>query len=72
MGFLCKYPVAPIDDAIVRQGIAYARRYKIKYWDAALIAAAERLAAPILYTEDLNQDQLYGSVRVVNPFRPNE
>ena len=45
--------------------------FRISYWDAALIAAAERLDAPILYTEDLNHDQLYGSVRVVNPFRPN-
>ena len=69
--FLSQYPVAGVDDAIVRQGIAYARSFKIKYWDAAIIAAAERLKAPILYTEDLNHDQLYGSVRVVNPFRPH-
>ena len=69
--FLCAYPVAAVDDVLVRQGIAYAQKFKIKYWDAAIIAAAERLDAPILYTEDLNHDQLYGSVRVVNPFRPN-
>jgi predicted nucleic acid-binding protein len=56
----------------VKQGITYARKFRISYWDAALIAAAERLQAPILYTEDLNHDQLYGSVRVINPFRPNE
>ena len=67
--FLCQYPVAAVDDAIVRQGVAYARKFRIKYWAAAIIAAAERLEAPILYTEDLNHDQLYGSVRVVNPFR---
>jgi predicted nucleic acid-binding protein len=69
VAFLAKYPVAPIDEGIVRQGIAYSRRYRIHYWDAALIAAAERLGAPILYTEDLNHGQVYGSVRVVNPFR---
>ena len=66
---LCKYPVAAVDDTLVRQGIAYSQRYQISYWDAAIIAAAERLEAPILYTEDLNHNQLYGSVRVVNPFR---
>jgi len=27
--------------------------------------------APVLYTEDLNHDQTYGMVRVVNPFRSN-
>jgi predicted nucleic acid-binding protein len=67
---LCAYPVAAVDDVLVRQGIAYARKFRINYWDAAIVAAAERLDAPILYTEDLDHDQLYGSVRVVNPFRP--
>ncbi|KMO30090.1 PIN domain-containing protein [Methylobacterium aquaticum] len=45
-------------------------RYRINYWDAAIIAAAERLDAPVVYSEDLNDGQTYGSVRVVNPFRP--
>ena len=64
-------PVVPIDADVVREAIRHSHRYMIKYWDAALIAAAERLDAPIVYTEDLSHDQLYGSVRVVNPFRPN-
>jgi predicted nucleic acid-binding protein len=66
-----EFPVAPVDLALVRAGVLHALRYKISYWDAALIAAAERLNAPILYTEDLNHEQVYGSVRVVNPFRAN-
>jgi predicted nucleic acid-binding protein len=68
---LCNYPVAAVDDVLVRQGIAYAQKFQIRYWDAAIIAAAERLEAPILYTEDLNHGQLYGCVRVINHFRPN-
>jgi len=52
----------------VKRGIESAERYKISYWDGAIIAAAETLRAGILYTEDLNDGQLYGSVRVVNPF----
>ena len=44
-------------------------RYRISFWDACVLAAAERLGAPILYTEDLNHGQSYGSVRVDNPFR---
>jgi predicted nucleic acid-binding protein len=43
-------------------------RYGISYWDGAILAAAEALEAPILYTEDLNHGQLYGRVRAVNPF----
>jgi predicted nucleic acid-binding protein len=65
---LSEFPVAAIDDTLVRQGIAYSRRFQISYWDGAIIAAAERLGAPTLYTEDLSHDQMYGSVRVRNPF----
>ena len=64
-------PCAAIDRELVVEAAKIADRFKISYWDSALIAAAERLDAPILYTEDLDHDQLYGSVRVVNPFRPN-
>lgn len=64
-------PCAAIDGELVRAGAAIADRYRTSYWDGAIIAAAERVGAPILYTEDLNDGQSYGSVRVVNPFRLN-
>jgi predicted nucleic acid-binding protein len=54
----------------VARGANIAARYQTSYWDGAIVAAAERLAIPILYTEDLNHGQLYGSVRVIDPFRP--
>ncbi len=44
---------------------------QIQYWDAAILVAAMRLGARVLYTEDLNHGQTYGSVRVENPFRIN-
>ncbi len=66
--FLGTFPVVPVDEAYVRAGFALARRYGIHYYDAALLGAAERLGAPVFYTEDLNHNQLYGSVRAVNPF----
>lgn len=69
MGVLSRYPVTPVDVALVDAGIATARRYQIHYYDAAILAAAERIGAGILYTEDLNHGQRYGSVLVQNPFR---
>lgn len=65
---LSTVPVVGVDANLVREAIRHSVRYQISYWDAALIAAAERLDAPVLYTEDLNHGQTYGSVRVVNPF----
>jgi len=67
---LSKKPFQPIDYRVVRSGIENAQRYQISYWDGAIIAAAERLGAKILYSENLNHGQTYGSVRVENPFLP--
>jgi predicted nucleic acid-binding protein len=44
-------------------------RYRISFWDALILAAAESGGAAVLYTEDLNHGQQYGSVTVHNPFR---
>jgi len=62
------FPFVDVDQALVRAGTILAQRYQISYWDAAILAAAERLAAPVLFTEDLNHGQAYGSVQAVNPF----
>ena len=66
---LAQHPFTPVDVSLVRAGIFLAQRYRIAYWDAALIAAAQRLGAPVFYTEDLNHGHMYGSVRAINPFR---
>jgi predicted nucleic acid-binding protein len=42
-------------------------RYQISFWDALILHAAERSGASILYSEDLNAGQFYGSVQVINP-----
>ncbi len=68
LNFLGTLPFLPVDQDYVIAGLRLARRYQLKYYDAALLAAAERLGAPIFYTEDLNHNQVYGSVRAVNPF----
>jgi predicted nucleic acid-binding protein len=65
---LSSFPCAAVDADLVREGILLSRRYRIGYFDAALIAAAERLGAVTFYSEDLGHGQAYGSVRVVNPF----
>ena len=63
------FPIVPIDASLVRRGAELSARYQISYWDGAVVAAAQALQAATLYTEDLNHNQVYGDVRVVNPFR---
>lgn len=43
-------------------------RFKISFWDALILHAAERSGATVLYSEDLTAGRSYGPVRVVNPF----
>jgi predicted nucleic acid-binding protein len=64
-------PCADVDSGVVMRGIELSIRYKTSYWDGAILAASEYLEAPILYTEDLNHGQYYGTVRVINPFKPD-
>lgn len=66
--FLGAFPFLPVDQAYVLAGFETARRFRLDYYDAALLAAAERCGAPVFYTEDLNHGQTYGSVRAINPF----
>jgi predicted nucleic acid-binding protein len=66
---LAALPCVPVDSDLVLAGVQISRRYKISYWDGAILAAAERAGAETLYSEDLNDGQYYGSVGVVNPFR---
>ena len=62
------FPCQTIDHQLVRIAIGQSERYAISYWDAAVLAAAEALGASTVYSEDLNDGQRYGEVRVVNPF----
>lgn len=66
-----EFPCVPVDPSLIYQGAETARRYQISYWDGAIIAAATRLGAQTVYSEDLNDGQHYGTVRVVNPFQQN-
>jgi predicted nucleic acid-binding protein len=44
-------------------------RYKLSFWDALIIHAAESSRAAVLYSEDMSDGQIYGSIRVVNPLK---
>jgi len=66
---LCVRPCADVDVDVVRHGVRLSQRYEISYWDGAIIAAAHRLGATRIFTEDLNDGQAYGSVTAINPFK---
>jgi predicted nucleic acid-binding protein len=67
--WLARRTTLPVTPNLVLRATRAAKRYKISYWDAAIISAAEELGCHTLYSEDLNSGQDYGGIRVVNPFK---
>lgn len=55
------------DGPSIIEALDLEERYRISFWDALIVQAAEASGADILYSEDLSDGQQYGSVRVVNP-----
>ena len=64
------FPTVPTDYLLIVSAVEISVRYGVSCWDGAILAAAEVLEAPIVYSEDLSHGQRYGSVRTVNPFLP--
>lgn len=61
-------PVGITDLPLLRLALQLKSRYRIAYWDAAVIAGARRLGASVLVSEDLAHRQDYAGVQVLNPF----
>lgn len=45
------------------------KRYGIQFYDALIVAAAEAGGCDEIYTEDLNDGQMYCGMKAVNPFK---
>ena len=59
------------DTVLFLESLRFMKRYKLSYWDSAIVAAANRAGVEELWTEDLNSGQEYGEVKAVNPMEEN-
>ena len=50
------------------EAVAISRRFRLSYWDGAILAAARTLGCDVIYSEDLSSEQDYDGLRVINPF----
>ena len=62
------FPMAAVDGALVIEAARLAERFQTSQYDGQILAAARRMGCATIYSEDLNDGQDYGGVRVVNPF----
>ena len=67
--FRLRFPVQDITVPLLHAALATAARFRISYWDAAIIEAARLRACATVLSEDLAHDQDFAGVRVRNPFR---
>ena len=64
-------PVVDIDLQLVERAIEIHLEYQISYWDALIVASAERSGCIEILSEDLNEGQRYAELVIVNPFKPD-
>ena len=53
---------------LVRRAIDVKEEYKIQFYDALIVATADKLGCHEIVSEDFDTDRLYRGMAVVNPF----
>ncbi len=53
----------------ILEALEIEEQFRISFWDALVVQAAEASGATVLYSEDLSDGQTYCGVRVVNPLK---
>ncbi len=68
---LCVLPVRGLGVDMVRSAVRRSASSQVSYWDALIIESALDARATVLLTEDLQDGQEFGPLRVINPFLEN-
>jgi predicted nucleic acid-binding protein len=63
-----RFPVAPLTAGVMLAAMATRHRYRISYWDAAILEAGRSVGCEVVLSEDLADGEDYDGVRVENPF----
>jgi predicted nucleic acid-binding protein len=63
------WPVVTVDPVLILTASELHERASISFWDALIVAAAQRAGADEILTEDLSDGEIIDGVRIVNPFR---
>jgi predicted nucleic acid-binding protein len=64
-----RFFVVEITTNLMLASVATRERFRISYWDAAILEAARSCGCVVVLSEDLSDGQDYAGVRVENPFR---
>jgi predicted nucleic acid-binding protein len=65
-----QWPIMIVEPPDLLRAMEQAERYRLSFWDALIVTAAQKAQASVLWTEDLNAGQRMGDVVIRNPFMP--
>jgi predicted nucleic acid-binding protein len=54
--------------SLYMEALTLSRRYSLSWYDSLIVSAASESQCRILYSEDLQHGQSFGSLKVQNPF----
>ena len=63
-----RFPVQEISVGLLAAALDAKERFRVSYWDAAILEAARAQGCHTVLSEDLNHGQDYDGLRVENPF----
>jgi len=63
-------PVHAAGHEDLMEALELVRDHRVAFWDALLCATASRAGLPYLLSEDMQDGRRFGSLTIVNPFRP--
>ncbi len=66
---ILRFPIQAMTLEVFASAVANSQRFQLSYWDGAILAAARAAGCDAVYSEDLNPEQDYDGLRVINPFR---
>jgi predicted nucleic acid-binding protein len=64
-----RFPVQETTVGVALAAMSTRKLFSISYWDAAILESARALGCDVVLSEDLNDGQDYGGVRVEDPFK---
>jgi len=60
--------VISMTTTVIYEAFQIQNRYQIAFWDSLIVASALLAGCTTLFTEDIQHNQLFDTVKVVNPF----
>lgn len=65
---LRRFYIQELNLTVVADAFRLRERFRLSYWDCAILAAARTCDCSVVLSEDMSDGQDYDGVRVVNPF----